>query len=68
MEEFKIGDMVKSNFNGVISEVTETGWEESGTVSLDTANKSGDFVKATTSESTNLCDDRDLCMDIIGGN
>ena len=54
MEQFKIGDMVKSNFNGVISLVTQTGWEESGTVSLDCANNSGQYVMATSSEIENM--------------
>lgn len=54
MEQFKLGDMVKSNFNGVISLVTQTGWEESGTVSLDCANNSGQYVMATSSEIENM--------------
>ena len=46
---FKISDIVKSNFNGVISIITETGWEDNS-VSLETAIKSQNFKFANDEE------------------
>lgn len=59
--DIRIGDIVKSEFNGVVSKVTETGREKANTVQVQVANN-GNFRLLTDSEIEHLSEGEIQCM------
>lgn len=59
--DIRVGDIVKSEFNGVVSLVTETGMENANVVHVDVANN-GSFRLLTDSEIEHLSEGEIQCM------